>query len=315
MRILFTIPHFFNPEGSGKHGSLRKDPQTRRIALTTCLTALKALYGKYQYMIDISRYQAIPANQNNGNDVDIIVCTTQGFHLLSQIPLASDFLMHHNTHVEPMLLGFECQAVLKSCLGKYDYYCYLEDDLVLHDPWFFVKLKWFNHHTGNGNLLQPNRYEISPLGTLQKAYIDGNLNPEITAKFQNIREEPQLKGKIMDKLITFHKTYNPHSGCYFLNAEQMAEWASKPYFLNRDTSFIGPLESAATLGIMRSFRVYKPAAADASFLEIQHFGTTFLSLIGNQISLLERQVQGKEKTQTEAKNQGKEEVKTETQTN
>jgi len=69
------------------------------------------------------------------------------------------------------------------------------------------------------------------------------------------------------------------------------------------------------LGIMRSFRVYKPAAADASFLEIQHFGTTFLSLIGNQISLLERQVQGKEKTQTEAKNQGKEEVKTETQTN
>ena len=315
MRILFTIPHFFNPEGSGKHGSLRKDPQTRRIALTTCLTALKALYGKYQYMIDISRYQAIPANQNNGNDVDIIVCTTQGFHLLSHIPLASDFLMHHNTNVEPMLLGFECQAVLKSCLGKYDYYCYLEDDLVLHDPWFFVKLKWFNHHTGNGNLLQPNRYEISPLGTLQKAYIDGNLNPEITAKFQNIREEPQLKGKIMDKLITFHKTYNPHSGCYFLNAEQMAEWASKPYFLDRDTSFIGPLESAATLGIMRSFRVYKPAAADASFLEIQHFGTTFLSLIGNQISLLERQVQGKEKTQTEAKNQGKEKVKTEPQTN
>ena len=76
------------------------------------------------------RYQALPANQNNGNDVDIIVCTTQGFHLLSQIPLASDFLMHHNTNVEPMLLGFECQAVLKSCLGKYDYYCYLEDDLV-----------------------------------------------------------------------------------------------------------------------------------------------------------------------------------------
>ncbi len=29
----------------------------------------------------------------------------------------------------------------------------------------------------------------------------------------------------------------------------MKEWASKPYFLDRDTSFIGPLESAATLGI------------------------------------------------------------------
>ncbi len=312
MRILFTIAHFFNPEGSGQHGSLRKDPQTRRIALTTCLTALRALYDKSQYMIDIGRHEAIPANQGNGHDLDIIVCTTKDFHLLSQIPLSSDFLMHHNTNVEPMLLGFECQAVLKSCLGKYDYYCYLEDDLVLHDPWFFVKLKWFNHHTGNGNLLQPNRYEISPLGTVQKAYIDGNLKPEITAKFQNIREQSQLKGKIMEKVITFHRTLNPHSGCYFLNAEQMAEWASKPYFLDRDTSFIGPLESAATLGAMQTFRVYKPAPADASFLEIQHFGTTFLSLIGNQISLLERQDRDREKTQTEAKNQVKEEVKTET---
>ncbi|MDY7003580.1 MAG: calcium-binding protein [Cyanobacteriota bacterium] len=312
MRILFTIAHFFNPEGSGKHGSLRKDPQTRRIALTTCLTALRALYAKSQYIIDISRYQATPANQNHSHDIDIIVCTTKGLHLLSQIPLPSDFLMHHSTNVEPMLLGFECQEVMKSSLGKYDYYCYLEDDLILHDPWLFVKLNWFNHHTGNGNLLQPNRYEISPLGAVPKAYIDGDLKPEITAKFQNIREQYQLKGKIMEKVIAFHRTLNPHSGCYFLNDEQMKKWASKPYFLDRDTSFIGPLESAATLGIMRTFKIYKPAAADASFLEIQHFGTTFLSLIDNQIKLLQEQAPVNEKTQIEDTSQEEKEVKTET---
>ncbi|MGK7922973.1 MAG: calcium-binding protein [Trichodesmium sp.] len=310
MRILFTIAHFFNPEGSGKHGSLRKDPQTRRIALTTCLTALKALYGKSQYIIDIGKHQAIPANQNQGYDIDIIVCTTQGFHLLSQIPLPSDFLMHHSTNVEPMLLGFECQAVLKSCIGKYDYYCYLEDDLILHDPWFFVKLQWFNHHTGNGNLLQPNRYEVSPLGAIPKAYIDGNLKPEITAEFQNMREQPQLKGKIMEKVIAFQRTFNPHSGCYFLNDKQMKEWVSKPYFLDRDISFIGPLESAATLGIMKTFRIYKPAVTDASFLEIQHFGTTFLSLIGSQIGVIDKQVQEQKKTEVEAKKEVEAEVKT-----
>lgn len=43
--------------------------------------------------------------------------------------------------------------VLKLCLGKYDYYCYLEDDLILYDFWFFVKLKWFNYYVGNNNLL------------------------------------------------------------------------------------------------------------------------------------------------------------------
>ena len=104
----------------------------------------------------------------------------------------------------------------------------------------------------------------------------------------------------MEKVIAFHRTFNPHSGCYFLNAEQMEKWASTPYFLDRDTSFIGPLESAATLGTMKTFRIYKPAADDSNFLEIQHFGTTFLSLIGNQISILEKQVKGKEKTQTNA---------------
>ncbi|NEP84051.1 MAG: calcium-binding protein, partial [Okeania sp. SIO3B3] len=157
-----------------------------------------------------------------------------------------------------------------------------------------------------------NRYEISPLGAVPKAYIDGDLKPEITAKFQNIREQYQLKGKIMERVIAFHRTLNPHSGCYFLNAEQMKEWASKPYFLDRDTSFIGPLESAATLGIMRTFKIYKPAAADASFLEIQHFGTTFLSLIDNQIKLLQEQTPVNEKTQSEDTNQVEKEVKTKT---
>jgi hypothetical protein len=59
----------------------------------------------------------------------------------------------------------------------------------------------------------------------------------------------------------------------------MEYWARQPYFLDRDVSFVGPLESAATLGIMRTFRVYKPAAESASFLEIEHFGTAFLSMI------------------------------------
>jgi hypothetical protein len=91
----------------------------------------------------------------------------------------------------------------------------------------------------------------------------------------------------MEQPVTFRRTFNPHAGCYFLNGEQMREWASKPYFLDRDTNFIGPLESAATLGIMKTFRIYKTAGPDASFLEIQHFGTTFLSLIGNQIPFAE----------------------------
>ncbi len=76
--------------------------------------------------------------------------------------------------------------------------------------------------------------------------------------------------------MAFHRAKNPHAGCFFLNDRQMASWACQPYFLDRDTCFIGPLESAATLGIMRSFRVYKAGASSAAFFEIEHFGTSFL---------------------------------------
>jgi hypothetical protein len=285
MRILFTIAHFFNPGGEGRHASQRKDPQPRIQALTACIASLHQLYGKSQSIIDIAQRLAIPANQAQCHDIDVIVCTTQDYHLLDQLPLPSHFYKHYRTQAEPMLLGFECQALLRDCLGSYEYFCFLEDDLILHDPWFFIKLDWFTKQAGFLNLLQPNRYEIALNGLVNKAYIDGNLAPRVTEKFQNVQERSQLTGYIMDNPVTFHRALNPHSGCYFLNAEQMTHWTQQPYFLDRDTSFVGPLESAATLGIMRTFRIYKAAPPQAGFLEIQHFGSAFLGLIGNQVRL------------------------------
>lgn len=285
MRILFTIAHFFNPSGNGQHGSQRKDPQSRIQALTDCLTALHQLFGKSQCIIDHAQRFALSANQSQAYDIDIVICTTQDCHILDRLSLPFHFYKHHPTQAEPMLLGFECQSVLRDCLGQYDYYCFLEDDLIIHDPWFFIKLNWLTKQAGYINLLQPNRYEVSFHGLVHKAYIDGDLAPQVTAKFQNVEEQPELVGKVMEKPVTFSRTLNPHSGCYFLNAEQMAYWVQQPYFLDRDISFVGPLESAATLEIMRTFRVYKPTCPNADFLEIQHFGTAFLGLIGSQVRL------------------------------
>jgi hypothetical protein len=257
----------------------------RLQALAQCLTSLHQLFGKSQCVIDIAQRSALPANSFQSNDIDIVICTTRESHLLEQLSLPRHFYKHHPTKAEPMLLGFECQAVLRDCLGKYDYYCFLEDDLILRDPWFFMKLAWFTDLSSDLNLLQPNRYEVSTHNLVSKAYVDGDLAPRVTAKFQNVQEKPELLGKIMNNPVVFRRAPNPHSGCYFLNSRQMRQWVKQPYFLDRDTSFVGPLESAATLGIMCTFRIYKPAPTNASFLEIQHFGTAFLSLIGNQIGI------------------------------
>ena len=50
-------------------------------------------------------------------------------------------------------------------------------------------------------------------------------------------------------------------------------------------SWVSPLESAATLGIAKTFRMFKPVMAQASWLEIQHWGTSFHCLLGDKVAL------------------------------
>ena len=291
MRILFTLPHFFNPSDGARHGSQTQDPQPRIEALTQCITALHYLFGKSQTSIDIAKRSTTPVNQLQAHDIDIVICTSLDYHVLDRVSLPSHFYKHYRTHSEPLLLGFECQALLRDCIGSYDYFCFLEDDLILHDPWLFVKLGWFTQQAGELSLLQPNRYEIDPQGESHKIYIDGNLPPSFTAKFQNLQEQSELTGKILGQTVLFRRATNPHAGCYFLNVAQMNHWARQPHFLDRDTSFVGPLESAATLGIARTFRVYKADSQNANFLEIEHFGAAWsqktlsrFGLVGGNLS-------------------------------
>jgi hypothetical protein len=285
MRILITIAHFFKPEDNSRYDSQHQDPRPRLAALSYSLAGLHQLFSKSQSIINIHQKLAFPVNQPLANDLDIAICTTKGCHLLEQLPVPAHFYQHYPTQAEPMFLGFECQAVLRDCLGEYDYYCFMEDDLIIRDPWFFVKLYWFTKEAGDRCLLQPNRYEISTHGLSYKAYVDGDIAPRATEQFQNLSDRPQLKSTIMGVPMIFRRALNPHSGCYFLNANQMAHWASQPDFLDRKPGFIGPLESAATLGIMKHFLVYKAIPQLANFLEIQHYGTKFLSLIGQKIDL------------------------------
>lgn len=275
MRILVAIPHYFGAVTRPEHGSQENDSSRRRRALTACIAALHQVFGRSQ-VIGLREQPTSPAGEMLTHEIEIVICTTKGRHLLEDLPVAPGCFSHNPTQVEPMLLGFECQAVLGDALGRYDYYCYLEDDLVIHDPMFFVKIGWFTRATGKDAVLQPNRYEVATAPEISKAYIDGSIIESYTAPFQDVSDRPWFRGTALGLPVEFRRALNPHSGCFFLDADQMADWASRPWFLDRDTRFVGPLESAATLGLMRTFRVYKPAPPVAGFLEIQHFGTGHL---------------------------------------
>ncbi len=288
MRILVVIPHYYRPPvagarpdaGDGRfHGSAGPDAGARLEALSESIASLHQQFDPRQSMIDIARKTTRPANAGISAGVDVIVCTTGGAHLVDRLDLRDDAFEHFPTQVAPLALGFACRAVLRDRIGLYDYYAYLEDDLILRDPWFFTKLAWFNGHLGNDRLLQPNRYETARKGVVLKAYVDGDLADHVIRPFGDPALEPNLRSTFLGREIVFQRPKNPHSGCYFLNASQMATWAARADFLDLDQSFIGPLESAATLGVLRAFKIYKPARENAAFLEIEHFGTAFVGQI------------------------------------
>ncbi len=284
MKILVTIPHYFKQQKNATHGS-QKNPQPRIQALTNSILSLQQLFGKPPLMIKVGERITIPANTIQPSSIDIVICTTGEDHLISYLPLSKDLFIHNKTDAEPLLLGFECHKILQQNLGKYDYYCFLEDDLIIRDANFFTKLNWFNDVTDFQKVLFPNRYELGLNEYTGKCYIDGDLLPRVTAPFQNVNDEPELKGQVMNISLLFHRALNPHSGCFFLTHEQMKYWTEKDYFLDKNTQFISPLESAATLGIMKTFKIYKPAPESANFFEINHFGNGFLCLLGSVVKV------------------------------
>jgi hypothetical protein len=277
LKILVTIAHFFDSRGDRFYGSTGPNAQQRIHGLTQCVASLHQSLGKAQTkLVELSRPILTPVTKVQTNDIDVVICTTGGNHLVGQLPVPEAMYEHREVEAEPMLLGFACHEVLRDRLGEYDYYCYLEDDLAIQDPWFFAKLKWFTDRASDEALLQPNRFELSIAEPIRKLYIDGHISVDFASEWQDIRDRPRLNATVFGVRVTFERTPNPHSGCFFVNSNQMATWAERPYFLDRDVSFAGQLESAATLGIMKTFRIYKPAVANAGFLEILHTNNRYL---------------------------------------
>src|SRR5262245_14382542 len=99
MRVLFALPHYFNPDsaGNGRHGSLRRDPAPRIRALADCLTTIQQLFGQRQCVMDLARRTTTPANESNAT-ADVIVCTSNGQHLLDRLKLDSRYYTHRPTN-------------------------------------------------------------------------------------------------------------------------------------------------------------------------------------------------------------------------
>lgn len=285
MKILLAIVHHWNPNGGGRHQSLRPDPQPRLFALQDQLLSLRRL-GVYQGLLDIEQRLVVPANQAIRHTLDLRVITDGKHTVLNRLePLYQAMVEEVVTEPETARhLGFEAQKYLANQLSSdYDLFGYLEDDLLIHDPYFFHKIHWFAEQMGSECLLLPHRMELwrNP-DQVDKFYIDGPVSQSDLDYLISTPAEPVAAGLPVGQVV-FESPKNPHSGCFFLTPIQLERWIEHPSWQDGDCSYVSPLESAATLGLTKAFKLYKPSFANAGWLEIQHWGSSFRSLIGGVV--------------------------------
>ena len=282
MRILVAIVHHWNPEGSGRHQSLHPDPQPRIQALREQILAFSRL-GRHQLHLDLADQAAYAANLDHRHQIDLHLVTDGSHHVIDQL---DEPCRRRLTHVpmapsDPLRLGFEAQRHLADQLDAgYDLLAYFEDDLIIHDPLFFHKIDRFIDVAGLESVLLPQRFELLPIpARIDKLYIDGAMPADELRPFLPDPAPPLQVDDGLCGAVTFESPRNPHAGCFVLRPDQLRHWSRQPWWLDGDCSFISPLESAATLGLLKTFRLYKPPYASALFLEAQHWGTSFLGLM------------------------------------
>ena len=175
VRVRVGIPHFFREDGTDQgYGSSRpKARQQRSLALARCLQALLAQGRAHDDLvvhIGGRCLQPTPALEHSEPplpplEVEVHVFTDGSHRLEEVLQLFGGQIQVHSLDLQdPRQLPLACRDHLVAAEPVADLTLYLEDDLVLSDPLFFDKQRWFLNRSEGRAVLMPHRYELIPGG-------------------------------------------------------------------------------------------------------------------------------------------------------
>lgn len=285
-RVAFLIAHCFRGDDPAAiHGSFRPSARTlRALVLDRAIFQIHSLFGRRHKALRASSLEDLPAENPFALDFDLFVFTTRGLHLLPLL-VYREMATHVETSAPPGFLGFECARWIRENLGRYDYYVYLEDDIVLRDPLFFLKLDRFYGQFGALHprvILQPQRYEEALVAanpktpkSLDRLYIDYD---DDARTWGPVPEGDRLTMAFLGLEVEFEPARNPHAGCYVLTEAHAQRVVAHPDFLNQEKVVITPIDTAATAFVARALTVYKPTLRWLSFLDVYHGHQTIMRM-------------------------------------
>jgi hypothetical protein len=280
MRVLLALVHYFKAEEGSTHSSTDAHRRSQRAAvLRSVIDGWRGIFGPTTTLnIEHKRFERI---RGSVDGLDIAVITNGTDHLLDEEHAKARGVRHVKVTVDnPRMLGFGAHRVFAEARNAYDLFCYSEDDLRVADPGFIGKILAFQDAFGWQRLLMPNRFEWNPAGPTLKTWIDGDLRPGAISRWVDaLPDAPFLQQPQPGRPpLVFRRAANPHTGFFALTAQQLAHWSRQPHFLDLDCGFISPLESAATLAMMKTFPIYKAFGPDAGHFEIEHLDTRFSNM-------------------------------------
>jgi hypothetical protein len=203
-------------------------------------------------------------------DAKIVVYTLPQRHITPFLPQyqLDRITVQEVSDCDPMYIGFRAQDELASQVNHFDWFMFIEDDIVIHDSLFLEKVAAFHRAVPRKNvLLFPNRYEMYEGN---KSYIDLTIDGNLAWN--------RVSSLVMNG-IKLAECTNSHSGIYCLSRAQMHYWIRSGRNWKNRSIMVGPLETAATYCLLECFDIYKPHPQNLHFLEVRHFDTKYSKLL------------------------------------
>jgi len=160
--------------------------------------------------------------------------------------------------------------------GDADLHAYIEDDIVINDVEFFDKQLWFLSRLKDTHCLMPHRYELVFRRKVGRLLIDGPLRPGLVGQFTEPQPNAAQGSYRGHTRVSFDIAENPHSGMFVITNKQRLFLSAQELPVS---GFISPLETAATLTVLKYFKVWKPSLKDHNFLSVEHGHPSFTSFM------------------------------------
>lgn len=219
--------------------------------------------------------------------VEAVINTYENRHVIDDLPAyeSERFTVFEHNSGDPMFIEFYSQELFVENKERFDWFLFLEDDILIDDACFIEKLEEFNRRSPSIDaVLIPHTYEINngrkyyfqrDFHNLMWLGAEGSDTEDITNRWSVFAYNSEFGGRNLQ----FAEYTNPHAGVHCLSYEQFERWEKTGRLWRGKVSWVGPLESAATGCLFERFHLYKPHPANKWYFAVRHQGTKYSDLI------------------------------------